>query len=641
MMKLFKYSFLAASLVTLAACSDSSNSVVEVQPKSFDAEGNGYISVGITLPTTTTPGTRANDTFDDGTEDEYAVGDAYLLLFNGAENAAEASATFCGIYPLQTNPFSKHASDQITTESQVTTKIDGQYITQDKLYAYVILNPNGVISGYNASDPSTFTFTTTEGNQAISTATTFGDFSKYTLPASVINNGRGRLFMMTNAALTTKIGGLVGSTPEQGTPYTLATLDMTKIYPTATQAEDNPAGHIDVERVAVKVTVTTDQTALQGHNDVTFTDFAWQLGNTNKTFYNTKQFEKRWLALYAGQTTGYAEGTPLAATIKRFASGATLANDAEHAEAVRTYWGVDPNYDTDIADFSTIFDNPGIAAGNYTFTSGQNAYTTENTLDVAHQSFQNTTYVGISLKFNDGNDFYIIDNYGRSNILQLSKDDGYTGNAQTIKDYFLDVYLANNQEVQDFITGVEGEPNPTKKDNIVFKMTQNETTGVATIASIAPAEGLTFTPSLAEALDVQSLNKAVTIKYYKGGLSYYDVRIKHFGAGGTTTAEGETGCETPWFANIHDINSVEYVYQKWNNAGTSTDYTVAEQEQNFLGRYGVLRNNWYNILVDGVREIGDPVPRTPDGTPDDELEKYISVKIHILPWAVRTQRVIL
>ena len=172
-------------------------------------------------------------------------------------------------------------------------------------------------------------------------------------------------------------------------------------------------------------------------------------------------------------------------------------------------------------------------------------------------------------------------------------------------------------------------------------MTQNETTGVATIASIAPAEGLTFTPSLAEALDVQSLNKAVTIKYYKGGLSYYDVRIKHFGAGGTTTAEGETGCETPWFANIHDINSVEYVYQKWNNAGTSTDYSVAEQEQNFLGRYGVLRNNWYNILVDGVREIGDPVPRTPDGTPDDELEKYISVKIHILPWAVRTQRVIL
>ena len=67
----------------------------------------------------------------------------------------------------------------------------------------------------------------------------------------------------------------------------------------------------------------------------------------------------------------------------------------------------------------------------------------------------------------------------------------------------------------------------------------------------------------------------------------------------------------------------------------------ANQDNNYLGRYGVLRNNWYNIQITGVKGLGfSEVPDvTPD--PDDELESYIAVEIKVLSWAKRTQGAIL
>ena len=60
----------------------------------------------------------------------------------------------------------------------------------------------------------------------------------------------------------------------------------------------------------------------------------------------------------------------------------------------------------------------------------------------------------------------------------------------------------------------------------------------------------------------------------------------------------------------------------------------------FLGRYGVLRNNWYELEVNSITGIGEPripqVPTTSD--PDDELKQFISVNINILSWAKRVQK---
>ena len=112
---------------------------------------------------------------------------------------------------------------------------------------------------------------------------------------------------------------------------------------------------------------------------------------------------------------------------------------------------------------------------------------------------------------------------------------------------------------------------------------------------------------------VSAISNSLNIAYYKGGVSYYPVMIKHFGDG-----------ETPWAAN----------------PGQTESYPAgANRDQNYLGRYGVLRNNSYQITVNNVVEIGYPEVPTYPGSYDDPVESWIGVTINMLPWVVRSQDV--
>ena len=119
---------------------------------------------------------------------------------------------------------------------------------------------------------------------------------------------------------------------------------------------------------------------------------------------------------------------------------------------------------------------------------------------------------------------------------------------------------------------------------------------------------------------------------------YYNIKIQHFGE-----------IETPWgggdvVANGSGVNVNEiYFNTLWDQ--TPTDANILAGKQKFLGRYGVVRDNWYKLEINGVTKIGsatpeDPSKITPD-TPDDEIENYISVHVHIVPWVLRSQSVIL
>lgn len=103
-------------------------------------------------------------------------------------------------------------------------------------------------------------------------------------------------------------------------------------------------------------------------------------------------------------------------------------------------------------------------------------------------------------------------------------------------------------------------------------------------------------------------NKGIGIKTYKNGESYYIARIKHFGDD-----------LTPW---------------KEGNA------TYGGMNLEWLGRYGVLRNNWYDLTINKISGPGYPdVPEVKPTDPDDEDTKYISVSVKILSWAKRSQGV--
>lgn len=84
----------------------------------------------------------------------------------------------------------------------------------------------------------------------------------------------------------------------------------------------------------------------------------------------------------------------------------------------------------------------------------------------------------------------------------------------------------------------------------------------------------------------------------------------------------------------------------WNpSTKTSGISYPTPNEANWLGRYGVLRNNWYDLDITDVSRLGAATPEEldvkNDPTPDDNLKSYISVKINVLSWAKRTQGAIL
>ena len=100
----------------------------------------------------------------------------------------------------------------------------------------------------------------------------------------------------------------------------------------------------------------------------------------------------------------------------------------------------------------------------------------------------------------------------------------------------------------------------------------------------------------------------VGIATYKNGESYYIARIKHFGDD-----------LTPWVAGND------------NYGGKNLEW---------LGRYGVLRNNWYDLAINSISGPGYPdVPEVKPTDPDDEDTKYINVSVKILDWAKRSQGV--
>ena len=103
-------------------------------------------------------------------------------------------------------------------------------------------------------------------------------------------------------------------------------------------------------------------------------------------------------------------------------------------------------------------------------------------------------------------------------------------------------------------------------------------------------------------------------------MAYYKVLIKHFG-------DDETPLPTA-------ISGTAY-----NDIYGSVE---ANRIRDFLGRYSVVRNNWYQIDLQGIRHIGKPsVPDVPTDTPDDEIDAYLKVRINVLSWGVRRQSVVL
>ena len=585
-----KHFFGLAVLAAMTASCSSNNELVNGGNGSGENEsGASYASITINLPTTS--GTRAagDPEFNQGSANEYAVNDAKLLIFKKAgtsENEFEYVET-ASLGNLE--PWKKDNTDDngITTEATITAKLEKATVGENgDYYALVILNNKDKDDADKVTLPSG---TTTYGEWNVAANAT---------ETKLVDNTKG--FYMANAP---------EFTTADAEPTTLVKIQG--IYRTKEEAHSKPGTTVHVERGLAKVTVGkgTGKDYFTGakasgskysNDDVTITN--WALDVTNKSSFPVH--------VTAGLKDGVTSaGIPAYADIWKNAAATTGTAPAtsrfvSHAGTFkRVYWGIDPNYSMDLSDVAKCKEQFTIAKADGTDAnwtdSSKPLYCLENTFDIKNMLQGQTTRV----------------------LLKAT----YTPNAlasETDKTFFM---IGNSSDIW-------------TKDNLIKQITSKakealKTTAKLTVVlkgdllaagthflttenvSIKEGEGETATEKVDADL-VDKLNtklgldagKSIGIKTYKNGESYYIARIKHFGDDLTPWKEGD---------KTYDGNNL-----------------------NWLGRYGVLRNNWYDLTIEKISGPGYPdVPEVKPDTPDDEDTKYINVSVKILDWAKRSQKV--
>ena len=571
---------LAVIAAMTASCSSNEDLGTAGPGTGTNEAGVGYATFTINLPSTN--GTRAgNPTYDQGTFDEYDVNDVTLLIFKKA-GTSEGDYTFVEKANLgNMAPWKAEGSNGITASATITAKLSNVALTNEgstsDYYALAILNNNADATGAGKVKlPTTGTYST--WNDASN-----ADVAKFT------DNTNG--FYMANAPVF--VAG--------GEPTTL--VNINRVYATKQKAETNAATTIHVERGLAKVSIESDafpstitpSGTIYNEDKVDIT--AWKLDVTNKSTFpihktaglkNTK-FSTIWSN--TPTTTG--------ASVTRFVDG-------DNPSFKRVHWGIDPNYSTALDNLSDCQGAFNVLPADATIDGAANEpqYCLENTFDIEHMKQGQTTRVVFKATykpkgFTAGETFYKIGN---------STDLWSEANLKAqIAAKAAEVLGASSAITVDLDATENDIKNNAGTKLLVKENVKNGGTAVndAQIADINAKLGLK-----AAGTD-PSKDPIVGIATYKDGESYYIARIKHFGV------------LTPW-AEGQDTYGT-------NNEENNTKY---------LGRYGVLRNNWYELKVGSVSGPGTPdVPTIKPDVPDDESYRYISVSVKILSWAKRSDTV--
>ena len=585
-----KHFFGLAVLAAMTASCSSNNELVNGGNGSGENEsGASYASITIDLPTTS--GTRvANDDFNEGTASEYAVNDATLLIFE-KDGSSENEYKFVEQASLgNLEPWKKdNDANGITTEATITAQLNKATVGNNNYYALVILNNK------DKDDAEKVTLPTDP--------TTYGEWNvaAHATLTKLVDNTKG--FYMANA-------------PEfkaaDQEPTTL--VPITGIYRTKEEAHSKPGTTVHVERGLAKVTVGkgTGKDYFTGakasgskysNDDVKITN--WALDVTNKSSFpvhvtaglkdgvtSTSQTVPAYTEIWknAAATPGTKPAT------SRFVSQLPATGAFK-----RVYWGIDPNYSKSLTDKDacgqefTLVKADGSDAD--WKTSTEPLYCLENTFDITHMLQGQTTrvllkatYIPSALASATDKTFFMIGN--SSDIWTMDKlKKQIESKAKEALGITTDLTVELKEDL------LKGGTHFLTKKNVSIKEGEGETATEKVdddlVAKLNTKLGLDET-------------KGIGIKTYKEGESYYIARIKHFGDD-----------LTPWAAG---------------------NDTYGGNNLNWLGRYGVLRNNWYDLTINSISGPGYPdVPEVKPNTPDDEDTKYINVEVKILDWAKRSQ----
>lgn len=657
-----KLIFLFVSLICLMA-SCSADDIIGRTDTVDTLRADGYLRMCITMPSAR-DSRVANDDFENGLPAEYAIHSAYLFLFEG-DTDDELKAKFHSAYNISAvSTEVNHDGSQITTTTtRVVRRLDNgkDDFRKKKHFALIFFNAEDFVK------ISRDELTVRVGDQEIKsvqepsafehhmTLEQFLQLEKKMTDPDALNPfiSRTKGFFMCSAPLLDKPGG--SNSNKDGLTgghvhYTCPVSD--KIYDTESEAQANPAAACYVERAVAKVTMqqklTNDQLEIpnldivtvdaKGHLQSTTTKpkcklVGWMLDNTNRRSYLVRNYDTQWNTLQTNSSPTPANGL-------RFVCEKPVASQSGR---YRTYWAKDPNYSTDgathAADLNKLYtnlsipsasDNPVPSASDpFPMGFGDNfpQYCFENTFDVANQTQDQTTRIIAKIQIDNeqtDKDFYVVNN----DFYQL-----YTEKALEAKyhvDSLIKVAIANNPNIKKAYEEAIRKKYPSDPPsahplvpvNCYYKQ-EVAADGLYRITSVWVnlAKGEDIYGVLGELTSTtweKELGFNLNIKKFTKGIAYYPIRIKHFGDELTPWDKDEYGSVRPTPSTIYPGDE-------------------ATRANNYLGRYGVVRNNWYDVSIQSISSLGDPIIPKPTTKADDELDNFIQVNIHILSWTLRPQ----
>lgn len=578
-----KHFFGLAVIAAMTASCSSNEDLGNAGPGTGTNEaGVGYATFTINLPSVS--GTRAADAggaeMNEGTEDEYAVKSATALIFQ-KYGADEGSYKFVEsvILPVTATDWEDDATVGITTKSKKLVAKLTNVDTKNTYGVLVLLNNNITGGGVKIELP-------TAGQS-------YNDWNKTVLSPDLTELAKTGEFYMANAPLN-----------DAGKVTTLVTIDKDKIYATEALAKANTSADVYVERGVAKMTVVAPGTktvmdkanpTVATKSEVTFSN--WALDITNKKTYAVHNID------------GLSKDFPaIWTTEKRF----TGTNN-------RVYWGKDPNYDNkdlkkndatgdDLRnkEFNFITATSEINKDFTNSTSTNPVYCLENTFNLTNMYQGQTTRVIFKATYTPKDD--------KGNSLADKGGTFYTiGNMKTILKE-ADLEAAVNAAATSTLSGctVDYKRFKTEEGSHVITLADIKDADGKPLVAGTDYSGKTGTVIVDEintklGLKAGRPEEMVGINTYLEGATYYIARVKHFGDALT----------------------------RWNSGESYGD-----NNKQYLGRYGMLRNNWYELQVGNVYGPGYPgVPPVDPNQPDDENEKYLSVSVKILSWAKRSQSV--
>ena len=587
-MKIKHFFGLAVIAAMTASCSSNEDLGTAGPGTGTNESGVGYATFTINLPSVS--GTRADAggaEMNEGSADEYKVSDATALIFQ-KYGADEGSYKFVESVklPVTAADWENDETAGITTKSKkLVAKLTN--VDTKNTYGVLVLLNNNITGGVKIALPTA--------------GLSYKEWNDQILSPDLAELAKTGEFYMANAPLN-----------KADKVTTLVTIDKDKIYSSKEKAENGTAADVYVERGVAKMTVadpgpktvTDKATTKPTKSQVTFSN--WALDITNKKTYAVHNID--------GLNTDFP------------AIWDTDPSNRFIGTNNRVYWGKDPNYSMDklkeVSDdgdkkrkeeFNFITATSEINKDFTTTTTTNPVYCLENTFNLTNMYQGQTTRVIFKAKYDPKDD-------AGNSLAETTDGTFYTiGNMKTI---------LNETKLQ---AALEAAAKSVLPSGYKVKYTNLKTEGSHVITLEDIVDDATGTTHLDGATSysigtvtktgdkiVEEINtklglkagrpeEMIGINTYLEGVTYYIARVKHFGDALTEWKSGES-------------------------------YGTKNKE--YLGRYGMLRNNWYELTVGNVYGPGYPgVPPVDPNQPDDENEKYLSVSVKILSWAKRSQSV--